>query len=66
MRDLITYFPQNAYELAPTTSVFKFSKSKLTQIEKILPENISVPYDVRKLIDCIVDDTSFREVQKIC
>ena len=64
VRDLITYFPQNAYELAPTTSVFKFSKSKLTQIEKILPENISVPYDVRKLIDCIVDDTSFREVQK--
>jgi len=64
VRDLITYYPQNAYELAPTTSAFKFSKSKLTQIEKILPENISVPYDVRKLIDCIVDDTTFREVQK--
>jgi propionyl-CoA carboxylase beta chain len=64
VRDLITYFPQNAYELAPTTSVFKFSKSKFTQIEKILPENVSVPYDVRKLIDCIIDDTSFREVQK--
>jgi len=63
-RDLITYLPQNSYELAPEPSVFEFSPSKLNQIEKIIPENTNTPYDIKKVIDCIIDDASFREVQE--
>ena len=28
----------------------------------MLPENVNMPYDSRKIIDCIIDDDSFREV----
>jgi propionyl-CoA carboxylase beta chain len=63
-RDLITYLPQNSYELAPEPSVFEFNASKFKQIEKLIPENTNTPYDIKKVIDCIIDDASFREVQE--
>ncbi len=63
-RDLITYLPQNSYELAPEPSVYEFSKSKGSIIEKIIPDNTNTPYDIKKVIDCIIDDASFREVQE--
>lgn len=63
VRDLLTYLPQNAYELAPEPSDFHYTISKEQQIEKILPDNVNVPYDIRKVVDCVIDDQSFREVQ---
>lgn len=64
VRDLITYMPQNANELAPETSVFEFNESKLETIKNILPDNVNLPYDIRKIIDAVIDDDSFREVQE--
>ena len=61
VRDFMTYLPQNYGEYAPTTT-FEFSKNKLNQIQTILPENASFPYDIREVIECIIDDESFREV----
>ena len=63
VRDLLTYLPQNAYELAPEPSDFHYNTTKEQQIEKILPDNVNVPYDIRKVVDCVIDDQSFREVQ---
>ncbi|MDP4596688.1 MAG: acyl-CoA carboxylase subunit beta [Crocinitomicaceae bacterium] len=63
-RDLITYLPQNANEEAPTTPVFSFQASKNKQIEQILPDNSNIPYDIKRVIDCLVDDHSFREVHE--
>jgi propionyl-CoA carboxylase beta chain len=62
VRDLISYLPQNAYETSPVPSVVEFNSSKLNQIKEVLPENVNMPYDSRKIIDCIIDDDSFREV----
>lgn len=64
VRDLITYMPQNANELAPQPERFSFNPSKLEQIKNIIPDNINMPYDIRKVIDCVIDDESFREVQE--
>ncbi len=64
VRDFMTYLPQNYGEYAPTTS-FEFSKNKLNQIQTILPDNASFPYDIREVIACIIDDTSFREVHAV-
>lgn len=64
VRALLTYMPQNAYEEAPKTSVFEFSTSKLETIEGVLPDNSGLPYDCRKIIECLVDDASFLEVQE--
>jgi propionyl-CoA carboxylase beta chain len=63
-RDLITYLPQNANEESPITPVFSFQASKNKQIEQILPENSNIPYDIKRVIDCLVDDHSFREVHE--
>lgn len=63
-RDLITYLPQNANEEAPITPVFSFQASKSKQIEQILPDNSNIPYDIKRVIDCLVDDHSFREVHE--
>ncbi|MDX2360660.1 MAG: acyl-CoA carboxylase subunit beta [Crocinitomicaceae bacterium] len=64
VRDLITFMPQNANELAPSPSTFEFNKSKLDNIQKILPDNNQLPYDIRKVVDCVIDDDSFREVHE--
>lgn len=63
VRDLMTFMPQNYGELAPTTS-FKYSESKKNTIKNILPANSSLPYDIRQVIDCVIDDDTFREVQE--
>lgn len=63
VRDLMTFMPQNYGELAPTTN-FEFTASKTEAIKNILPANSNLPYDIRSVIDCIIDDNSFREVQE--
>lgn len=64
VRDLITFMPQNNKELAPTTTQFEFSKTKLNTIQSILPDNVNLPYDIRKVVDSLIDDNSFREVHE--
>src|SRR5690606_42739 len=64
VRDLITYIPQNANELPPRPTKFDFTETKLATIGQILPENSTLPYDIRKVVDCVIDDNSFREVHE--
>ena len=64
VRDLVTYMPQNANELPPKPTIFDYTESKRTAINSILPENNQLPYDIRKVIDCVIDDNSFREVHE--
>lgn len=64
VRDLLTFMPQNANELAPQLSTFEFNNAKLNTIEKILPDNTQLPYDIKKVIDCVIDDETFREVHE--
>lgn len=63
VRDLLTFLPQNANELAPHPNQFEFNEQKLKWIENIIPDNTNTPYDIRKVIDCVIDDNTFREVQ---
>lgn len=64
VRALLTYLPQNAFEAPPKPTVFNFSEEKLGRIKTILPSNNGLPYDCRRVIDCLVDDDSFFEVQE--
>ncbi len=64
IRDFMTFLPQNANELAPTVSKVNYSAHKNEQIRTILPANNTLPYDIRKVIDCVIDDNTFREVQE--
>jgi propionyl-CoA carboxylase beta chain len=60
----MSYLPQNHSSLAPHTKDFKFDKKKLDTIAGILPGNSNMPYDIREVIECVIDDESFREVHK--
>lgn len=62
VRDLITFMPQNNLELAPQYSTVPFSQEKNKRIQHIIPDNTNLPYDIREVIDCIIDDETFREV----
>ena len=64
LRRLITYVPQNAYEEPPKTTTFSFSEKQSSSIERILPENNTMPYDCRQIINLLVDQDSFLEVQE--
>lgn len=64
VRDLMTYLPQNWQSLAPHKEKFEFDAKKLETIGSILPENNNMPYDIREVIDQVIDDESFREVHK--
>ena len=65
VRDLMSYLPQNAQEEAPhPKGVSALTQKKENNIEEVLPENATIPYDIRKIVDCVIDDGSFREVHK--
>ncbi|MDA9169535.1 acyl-CoA carboxylase subunit beta [Crocinitomicaceae bacterium] len=64
VRDFVTFIPQNANELAPEPSLYNFNPSKLKTIGTILPDNNQLPYDIRKVVECVIDDESFREVHE--
>lgn len=63
VRKFMTYLPQNFGETAPTVRGV-FTESKTETIKSILPANSTLPYDIRNVIDCVIDDNSFVEVQE--
>ncbi len=63
VRDFVSYIPQNCDEKAPTDSLVEFDKAKLQNITTVLPENSTLPYDIREVIESTIDDNTWREVQ---
>ncbi|WP_077618716.1 acyl-CoA carboxylase subunit beta [Bacillus sinesaloumensis] len=63
VRTLISYLPQNNEEKAPILPVQE-SDDYRPDLTEIIPFDAVRPYDVRKVIDQIVDQDSFMEVQK--
>jgi propionyl-CoA carboxylase beta chain len=79
IRDLLTYLPQNNMEDPPVMLQQKKGglRNKLgalikqvkggnrgEALEKVLPDNQSLPYDMKRIIEGIVDEDSFLEVHK--
>lgn len=61
VRTLLSYLPQNAEMRPPVLPGAPVDRS--TEIEEIVPQNSRKPYDVRKVIETMVDAGSFFEVQ---
>src|SRR5690606_14244421 len=64
VRKLLTYIPQNSCERMTDLDEVVFATEKLDRIQTIVPENPNQPYDIREVIDCIIDDESFMEVHE--
>jgi len=62
-RKLLTYLPSNNVEDAPTISVNDSPARTDEKLNTIVPEDPTVPYDMRDVIHSVLDQGSFLEVQ---
>jgi len=63
IKKLLSYIPQNC-EDEPPHLAYNIDDEVRPQLDKIIPENSQTPYDMREVIDGIVDLDSFLEVHK--
>ena len=62
-KKLLSYMPQNCEEKAPTLAYAKSSETR-DVLKNIIPDNANQPYDMREIIEGIVDEETFFEVHK--
>ena len=62
LRELLSYIPQNNMEGLPITEYAKDEIDGINELDKIIPDSSTVPYDMLKLINLICDDDLF-EIQ---
>lgn len=63
IRDLMQYVPQNCEEKTPMYAYQRQSELR-EKLKNIIPENPNQPYDIKEVIEEIVDTDSFMEVHK--
>ncbi len=63
IRKLLSYIPLNNMDSSPAAE-FKNREKNLNQLNEFLPENSNKPYDVKDIINMLLDDNSFFEVHK--
>ena len=63
VKAFLSYLPSHNAEVPPRRSVSKGSGSKANEIHRILPESRTQVYDMRKVLQCIVDDASYFELK---
>lgn len=63
IKKLLSYMPQNCEEDAPKLSYEPADESR-PALNEIIPSNSSQPYDMRDVINGVVDEASFLEVHK--
>ena len=63
IKQLLSYIPQNCEEDAPVYPYEPGEESR-KELNKIVPDNPNQPYDMREVIEGVVDEGSFFEVHK--
>src|SRR4051812_23272933 len=63
IKTLLSYVPQNCEDTAPRVP-YTLANEKRPALNEIIPVNPNQPYDMREVINGIVDDGSFFEVHK--
>ena len=64
IRKLMTYIPQNCEEKVPDIEPKAPNKVKAAALDEIVPLNPNKPYDIKDVINGVVDEDSFFEVHK--
>lgn len=64
IKQLLSYIPQNCEDTAPVYEYDLEEDAVRTVLNNIIPENPNQPYDMREVIDGLVDQDSFFEVHK--
>jgi propionyl-CoA carboxylase beta chain len=63
IKQLLSYMPQNCEEKAPALP-YEPGNEQRPELNTIMPENASQPYDIREVITLVIDEGSFLEVHK--
>ena len=63
IKSLLSYMPQNCEDKAPTLP-YESGDELRPELNTLLPSVASTPYDIREIIDHIIDKDSFLEVHK--
>ena len=63
VKKLLSYMPQNCEDTAPTLP-YETQNELRPELNTIMPANNSQPYDIREVIDRVIDADSFLEVHK--
>ncbi len=64
IRDLLSYLPSNNLEEAPLHTTTDPSDREDPSLDTLIPEDPSKPYDMKTLINAVVDDSRFLEVHE--
>jgi len=64
LRKLLSYIPQNCEERPPFEDYTLTNNEQRDQLAHIIPENANQPYDMRDVIDGVIDEGSFFEIHK--
>lgn len=64
VRELLSFLPSNNLDLAPRVESVDSPDRLCMEIAKILPDSSNKPYDMRKVIQDVVDEGRFFEVQE--
>jgi propionyl-CoA carboxylase beta chain len=63
VKKLLSYMPQNCEDRAPSLP-YETKNELRPELNTLMPENASQPYDIRDIIDHVIDPGSFLEVHK--
>lgn len=63
IKKLLSYMPQNCEEQAPLLAYEESDESR-AKLNTLMPENANQPYDIREVIEEVIDADSFLEVHK--
>ncbi len=63
IKNLLSYMPQNCEEEPPVLA-YQSANEYRDALDTIIPDNPNQPYDIKEVIDIVVDDASFLEVHK--
>ena len=64
LKQILSYVPQNCEENAPSVPYEHTGSELRTELNSIIPENANQPYDIREVIENVIDTDSFFEVHK--
>jgi propionyl-CoA carboxylase beta chain len=63
IKKLLSYMPQNCEDRTPALP-YEIGNELRAELNTLLPEVASIPYDIREIIDHIIDTGSFLEIHK--
>lgn len=64
IKALLSYMPQNCEDDAPSVAYENNGNEKRPDLNNIIPENPNQPYDMRDVINGVIDTDTFLEVHK--